>query len=535
MHCACTLILKGDFMKKLHKICAVILALVVLSSVVCMSYSAATIFKQDGFLYAYTASTKADLYGRETNDPGLVIPKEFNDHYITNIVDSAFMGDENIQTLSFSKALLLERIGYYAFENCANLSGTVYFTGRINEIGTSAFQGCSSLESVIYRNNLITVISDQCFYNCTSLSYVELPNSLTKIEKFAFANTALTEITIPKSVSSIDSTAFDGCNDLVIYCYTDSAAHQFAEENDIEYVLLDAPAKEYFVGKSLSLDGDIGVNFYLDLTADEAKSAVVNFSWNVNNEVKTSSFDLSNAKKLTAGYKATCRIAPAEMTGSILAVLMINGEKVSEERYSAKQYADVILSDSYQAAYKGTGARSYENLKNLILNMLSFGSRAQTAFAVNLDTLADKGSGYTPEPVSAEDISVANANMTEGLDNYGLSYVGSTLVCLTETTIRHYYKVTDQNKFDAVSNNIFIEGKPASAVEKNGSIYFEINNIPAADLDRYYTLKIGNNEYQYSAFNYIKTALPSNKVEDNVKKLIQVLYRYNQAANAFFA
>ena len=229
-------------MKKLHQIIAMILALTLLSTVVCVSFNAATIFKQDGFLYAYTASSKADLYGRETTDPDLVIPKEFNEHYIPDIVDSAFMGDENIQTLSFSKAILLERIGYYAFSNCVNLSGTMYISGRLSEIGTSAFQGCSSLESVIYRNNLITVVSDQCFYNCTSLSYVELPEKLMLIDKYAFANTAIKEITIPKSVTYIDKTAFDGCEGLVINCYTGSFAQQFAEENGIDYVLLDAPA-----------------------------------------------------------------------------------------------------------------------------------------------------------------------------------------------------------------------------------------------------------------------------------------------------
>ena len=405
---------------------------------------------------------------------------------------------------------------------------------RITSVGEYAFLD-TSITSVALGKN-VTEVKNCAFLNVTSLTSVVLNDSLTSIGSLAFSGcTGLSEVTIPTSVASIAADAFAYCDNLVIYCYTDSYAHQYAEGNGIEYVLLDAPPKEYFVGKSLSLDGDIGVNFYLDLTADEAKSAAVNFSWNVNNEVKTSSFDLSNAKRLTAGYKATCRIAPAEMTGSILAELLINDEKVDETRYSAKQYADVILSDSFQASYKGTGARSYKNLRNLVLNMLSFGSRAQTAFEVNLDTLADKDSGYTPEVVRAEDIDVADADMTDGLDNYGLSYAGSTLVCLTETTIRHYYRVTDQSKFDAVSNNIFIEGKSASAVEKNGSIYFEINNIPAADLDKDYTLKIGSNEYKYSALNYIKTALPSDKVEDDVKNLIQVLYLYNLAANAFFA
>ena len=215
--------------------------MVILCTIVCINFNAATIFKQDGFLYSYTASSKADLHGRESEEPELVIPKEFNEHYITSIVDSAFSGDNNIQSLSFSKAILLERIGYYAFSNCQNLSGTIYIPGRISEIGVSAFQNCSSLESVIYRSNLITVVSDQTFYNCTSLSYVELPDNLQRIEKYAFANTALKEVRIPKSVTYIDPTAFDGCEGLVISCYTDSAAHQFAVDNGYEYVLLDAP------------------------------------------------------------------------------------------------------------------------------------------------------------------------------------------------------------------------------------------------------------------------------------------------------
>ncbi|WP_405346832.1 leucine-rich repeat protein [Ruminococcus sp.] len=210
-------------------------------SFACISFSSATVFESDGFYYARTSSTTADLYGRSATNADLVIPKDFSEYYVTNIVDSAFSGDENIETLSFGKSMLLERIGYYAFKNCIHLSGPVTFAGRISTIGTSAFEDCTALEKVVF-NAYVADIPDQCFYNCTSLSTVVMNDRINSIGKFAFGNTALKEITIPKSVTYIDKTAFDGCVGLVINCYTDSYAHQFAEENGIDYVLLDAPA-----------------------------------------------------------------------------------------------------------------------------------------------------------------------------------------------------------------------------------------------------------------------------------------------------
>lgn len=506
--------------------------LITISCIPILNVSASsTVYTYEGYSYTLEDNNNAYICGWDNSTDTLVIPSKLDGNDVFGISNFAFQNNTYLTAVNFTGADYLKSIGMMAFCGCTGLSGNITVLGGVSAVSLGAFQECTSIEFFDYRANTIAIPA-QCCYNCSSLKRVNIADGVQRIDSFAFANCYLLEyIKIPISVTSINANAFTNCRNLVIYCYTGSYAQQYAEDKGIEYVLIDAPPKEYFVGKSLSLDGDIGVNFYLDLTPDEAQSAMVNFSWNVNDQIKTASVK----PKVSGGYKATCRIAPAEMTGSILAELLINGEKVDETRYSAKQYADVILSDSFQASYKGTGARSYENLRNLVLNMLSFGSRAQTAFDVNLDTLADKDSGYTPEVVRAEDIAVAEADMTEGLDNYGLFYAGSTLVCLTETTIRHYYRVTDSDKFNAVKNSIYIEGKPASPVEKNGSIYFEINNIPAADLDKDYTLKIGSNEYKYSALNYIKTALPSDKVEDDVKNLIQVLYLYNLAANAYFA
>ena len=225
-------------MKKFYQITAIVLVLILVISCVGLSFGAATVFESDGFYYARTSSTTADLYGRSATDADLVIPKDFSEYYVTNIVDSAFSGDENIETLSFGKSMLLERIGYYAFKNCIHLAGPVTFAGRISTIGTSAFENCSSLEKVVF-NAYVADIPDQCFYNCSSLSTVVMNDRIQSIGKFAFAKTALKEITIPDSVTSIDPTAFDGCKDLVIYCTSDSYAHEFAEANKITHVLTD--------------------------------------------------------------------------------------------------------------------------------------------------------------------------------------------------------------------------------------------------------------------------------------------------------
>lgn len=240
-------------MKRFYKITAIILAIVLLLSAACVNFSAATIFESDGFYYSLASSTTANLHGRESEDADLIIPKEFNEHYVVNIVDSAFIGDSNIETLSFSNAILLERIGYYAFRGCANLSGEVTFGGRISNVGTSAFEGCTSLESVAFRS-YVSNISNQCFYNCTSLSNVELNDKVQTIGKYAFANcTSLEYVEIPSSVTSINSTAFDGDENLTLGVWYDSYAYQYAKDNNISYVLLDG-------AKLGETDGDGSVN-----------------------------------------------------------------------------------------------------------------------------------------------------------------------------------------------------------------------------------------------------------------------------------
>ena len=228
-------------MKNMKRILSIAISLLLLVTVISVPATAATVFESDGFYYSRTGSSTADLPGRSSTDAEMVIPKEFSEYYVTNIVDSAFESDQNLETVYFGDATLLERIGYYAFKNCINLSGDITFAGRISTIGTSAFEDCHSLENVVF-NAYVKDIPDQCFYNCYALKKVVMNDRIESIGKFAFANcTSLKEITIPASVTSISKTAFNGDEGLVISCYTDSAAHQYAVDNGFEYILLDAP------------------------------------------------------------------------------------------------------------------------------------------------------------------------------------------------------------------------------------------------------------------------------------------------------
>ena len=298
----------------------------------------------------------------------------------------------------------------------------------------------------------------------------------------------------------------------------------------------DASRNPYFAHHSLSLNGSIGVNFYLSLTDQEvADGATVDFAWTVDGAEKTYSVTLTANNKTANGYKVTCPIAVAEMTYEITATLTIGEEQADTDTYSAKTYADYILTDEFKNNYTGTGAKSYDNLKKLIQTMLDYGSKAQVRFERNTDNLANGGSDFFSDDVTL----TSNASdMSANLDQIGLEYVGSSVIYLSETTLRHYYKITDKAKFtDEIANAVTINGEKVTYGKKSGMIYFDKKNIAAPDLDTEYVLSLGGQDYHYSALDYSALSYRSDDqsyTDSIVKQLAVAVYRYNQAANTFF-
>ena len=114
-------------------------------------------------------------------------------------------------------------IGSYAFNGCTGLT-SVTIPDSVTSIGGSAFNGCTGLTSVTIPDS-VTSIGYSAFDGCTGLTSVTIGKGVTSIGTYAFKNcTGLTSVTIPDSVITIESYAFEGCTGLTGVYITDLAA-----------------------------------------------------------------------------------------------------------------------------------------------------------------------------------------------------------------------------------------------------------------------------------------------------------------------
>lgn len=85
-------------------------------------------------------------------------------------------------------------------------------------------------------------IGDYAFMSNSTVKTVTMPLSVIRIGEYAFANDPdLESVTIPRWCDRIADNAFWNSPNVVISCYTDTAAQAYAEAHEIPYILLDAP------------------------------------------------------------------------------------------------------------------------------------------------------------------------------------------------------------------------------------------------------------------------------------------------------
>ena len=115
----------------------------------------------------------------------------------------------------------ISKLGFYW---CKNLDNVV-IPGTVKEIGDNAFSWCESLSNLTIEEG-IEHIGEAAFFRCNNLNEVTVPKSVTQIDMHAFGWDYVNDYDVRNE-------------NLVIKCYSGTAAEQYARDNGFRCILLD--------------------------------------------------------------------------------------------------------------------------------------------------------------------------------------------------------------------------------------------------------------------------------------------------------
>ncbi len=284
-------------------------------------------------------------------------------------------------------------------------------------------------------------------------------------------------------------------------------------------------------GRSLTLKDNIDVNYYMEMSDSvfehdaylEFKIGGQTYKLNASDAAEVN----ENGKTL---YKFSCPVNAAQMSDTIETRIVIDNKTEEEYSYSVKEYATELLSKSNE--YPA------ETIK-LVKALLNYGTAAQNFFKYNTDKPANAGLSDTDKAVAAADFAAYKAVIKTDSANSqsnGLTYYGSSLICKSEMTVRHYFMVNEgcdinNYKFSYVNadgNEVSLTPKKAS----DGVYCVDINGIMARNLNCNYACKVIEKnkgcilELDYGPFSYSQKVIDSGNSSEELKNLVNALYWY---------
>lgn len=197
--------------------------------------AAAAGYTSGDFTYKLNDDGSAIITRYSGSAAALTIPSSLDGHTVKQIDSYAF--EKNTTLTSVSIPETVTELEYSAFMDCTSLTAVTIPSG-LTSAGSSngAFSGCSALTTVQFGSGLtsipgalfegtglktvtlpesVTSIGPWAFANCAKLEQVSFPAGLTSIDLCAFENcTALTAVTLPKRLTELGNEAFENCSAL---------------------------------------------------------------------------------------------------------------------------------------------------------------------------------------------------------------------------------------------------------------------------------------------------------------------------------
>jgi hypothetical protein len=280
---------------------------------------------------------------------------------------------------------------------------------------------------------------------------------------------------------------------------------------------------------NLTLDGNIGLNFYFRMEDSVVANENAYVSFTVDGEETRVSVQDAGLKLVSGKlyYVYTCYLTSVQMADTVTAKV-VSGEKTSVEyNYSVVAYA--------KAVFAQTDA-SFEAVKPLMKAMLHYGANAQLCFNHNVANLANKG-------LEAEDLDSVTAETFADYEILGTnstscgSFVSANLLLESETTLKFYFKANEG--VDVSTLTFKVDGKVVEATEQGEYLVVAIANIKAAELDTTHRVQVtcGSEKatFVYSVFTYAYNVLSAETgvYAPELVNTLKAMYFYNVAAENY--
>lgn len=282
-------------------------------------------------------------------------------------------------------------------------------------------------------------------------------------------------------------------------------------------------------GNSLTLDGDIGLNFYVilpdSLAADSGAYALVNGSKRM-----VSSATVSEVSGKTL-YKFSCKVASPAM-GVRISFRLYDGNGQIVKLMKGSQ--DITDTYSYSIADYCAAASQTNNskLKPLVEAMANYGHYSQLHFGTGVPVAAPAGFSMAAANLTA--LSAYAPQVTGSVP--GMTYLGSSVVLESETTIKHYFTLDAGSR--ASDYAVTVDGVTAQLEVSGNTCVVRIPNVTAPRLGVAHRIVVAKGSSSividnYSAFSYAYMAVNSNSSEA-LKNTVRALYCYGIAAKNYF-
>ena len=293
-------------------------------------------------------------------------------------------------------------------------------------------------------------------------------------------------------------------------------------------------SESVFKGYTVSLEGDIGVNYYT-IMPEDADPDRDYMKFTVEDEPGAHIIYIKDASTIT--YDGTTyrvfkiRVPAKKMTASIDAQLYVNDQRVAEKWWTVKNYADYILSNPSK----------YKTAEPLVRAMLHYGAYAQIFFNYKTDKLANANL------INDTNYTLADAVFTRPYDSSktslpaGLEFSNVSLTLQTTTTLNLYFTDnTNKNLTFKLVNGT--KETTITPIVSGSQKLIKITNIPAGSLDSEYTVKIvvegDSTEYvvKYNPMTYAYNVITREQTEvrtPELKNLMKALYLYSEAAKKY--